>query len=117
MAAGVRLTNAQAEDEMRAAGFEPIGSYQGVDRKWLVKCMTCKEELERTLSNVRAGKGCKHCKGLVVDAAAARAEMLAAGFEPLGEYPGPNASSSVTTWPPVIKVSLGMTSAPISDAC
>lgn len=90
MAAGRRLTHEEAAAEMVAAGFTPTEPYPGVDKKWHVKCLTCRTTVDRTLSNVRAGKGCKHCKGLIVDPAEATRTMVEAGLLPLVAYPGSN---------------------------
>jgi len=86
----VKLTHDQAADIMRAADFEPLEPYRGVDAKWRSRCLQCSRESTPTLTNVRAGKRCKYCNGREVDPGEAVAEMRAAGFEPLVPYPGTN---------------------------
>ncbi len=109
-----RLDPDQAERVMRAAGFEPLADYPGSGRPWLCRCLACEREVSPKYDNVKAGYGCRHCaatargiaqrgiptalrrahgggqeparKGLDPDVAAA--ELRAAGFEPLTDYPG-----------------------------
>ena len=76
---------------MRTLGFEPDEPYPGgVDKPWLCICQRCKKPSRKTVTNVRASKGCKFCKGRVIDPVAAVEEMRAAGLEPLVPYPGSN---------------------------
>lgn len=87
----VRLSPGAAVAFMRSHGFEPDEPYPGgVDKPWLCICQRCKEFSRKTVTNVRAGKGCKFCKSAVIDATAAVEEMRAAGLEPLVPYPGSN---------------------------
>src|ERR1700730_10280084 len=90
----MRLSDAQATAIMRGAGFEPLGPYTTVDTPWPCRCRRCKREESPTVSNVRAGKRCRFCRGAAVDPDEAIVIMRTAGLEPLGSYPGAN-----TPWP------------------
>lgn len=74
--------------EMRRRGFEPLAPYPGVGKLWPCRCLVCGREYEVRYSNVRAGQGCGFCAGNRVDPAEAIEVMLAAGYEPLEDYPG-----------------------------
>ncbi|MCJ0868123.1 GIY-YIG nuclease family protein [Streptomyces sp. AP-93] len=84
----------QAAADMLAAGFEPLEDYPGTSRPWKSRHL-CGREVRPRLSNIRAGTGgCRECgfeataAKLFGDPAVAVADMRAAGFEPLEDYPG-----------------------------
>lgn len=61
-----------AEATMRAAGFEPLEPFEGADRPWRCRCLTCGRVVTPRLSGIGAGGGCKYCatKGLDLNAPA-----------------------------------------------
>jgi len=75
---------------MRTAGLEPLEPYPGSNRPWRCSCVNCGREVAPRYGNVkfRGGRGCRYCGGGVVDPDEAVEVMLAAGLEPLEEYPG-----------------------------
>ncbi|GAA1214977.1 hypothetical protein GCM10009655_12740 [Rhodoglobus aureus] len=92
-----QISAMQAEELLRAAGGEPQEPYPG--RKnvpWKAIHIACGKEIFPRLSNVRDGRGiCRHCAGFARGAerragraVTAIAEMKAAGWEPLADYPG-----------------------------
>jgi hypothetical protein len=81
----------RAEEEMRAAGFEPLEPYpQSVDLHWLCRCIVCGRPSPKRLVSIRtSAAGCRYCApNAPVQPAAADADIRAAGFEPLEPYPG-----------------------------
>ncbi|GHB88522.1 hypothetical protein GCM10010306_099460 [Streptomyces umbrinus] len=81
-----QTTTAQAEKELRAAGYEPLIPYPGrVLDPWPARCTTCAYEHKLTLNRIRAGRRCPH---KYVSAQTALADAARAGFEPLEIYPG-----------------------------
>ncbi|WP_419994445.1 hypothetical protein [Streptomyces boninensis] len=103
-AAKRRISAADAEAIMRAAGLTPQTDYPGSKQPWPCVCDTCGEPVSPTLSAIRAGKGCRFC-AITASAAArtgkprttapnkrgpeqAKADLDAAGFDPLEDYPG-----------------------------
>lgn len=91
-----RVPEAQARDEMRAAGAEPLEPYPGVNSRWRCRCLApeCPGPPSRIiyprLGWVRRGaQSCKWCAGVVIDAdRAAETMRTVAGLEPQEPYPG-----------------------------
>ncbi|MFF3716132.1 hypothetical protein [Streptomyces prasinus] len=81
---------AQAEADMRAAGFEPLEPYPGARARWSCRHLACGRIVQPRLFGIRAGKGgCRACAGRApVDRETAEAEMRAIGMEPLEPFPG-----------------------------
>jgi hypothetical protein len=51
----------QAEEEMRAAGYEPEEPYPGkVNTQWTVRCVECGQLRHPSLTHIRRGIRCKH---------------------------------------------------------
>lgn len=95
------LTAAQAEKEIRAAGYEPLVPWPGPQTLWEVRHSTCGEVWKTTVHQVRKGMKCPCQRGHgwtaegvananAERAAQALADVRAAGFEPVdgAEYPG-----------------------------
>lgn len=80
----------RAEEQVRAAGFEPLQPYpNSVDIPWPCQCTACGKESSPRLSSIRQGSGCRFCApNARVAPGQAEADMRAAGFEPLDPYPG-----------------------------
>jgi hypothetical protein len=63
-AAGAAKAAAKADEAvevMRAAGFDPLTSYQGSRQQWPCRCTDCDRESTPTYNNVRQGSRCRHC--------------------------------------------------------
>ena len=85
-----RISPAEAEQIMSAAGFRPLAPYVKSLAKWPCVCTTCGEESTPTLAAVRhSNTGCRFCAGNTrYDHETAAAIMRERGLEPLEKYPG-----------------------------
>lgn len=87
---------------IREAGLEPLEPYPGSGKSWLCKCRHCGSLARPRHSDVAAGNGgCGSCRrrkqGLTRKAGVAgpaEARVRAAGYTPLGPYPGMHATWS-----------------------
>lgn len=78
-----------AANAMRAAGFEPLVPYPGINTPWSCRCLRCHRNVTPRYGAVRSGgDGCGHCSGRLVDPDEAVELMRKAGLEPLVAYPG-----------------------------
>jgi hypothetical protein len=50
-----------AQATMRAARLEPLEPFDGADRPWRCRCLTCGRVVTPRLSGIGAGGGCKYC--------------------------------------------------------
>lgn len=57
----LRISQQDALQFARAAGFEPAEPYVSSEDKWKLKCLTCQKFFFPTLHNVRQGSGCPSC--------------------------------------------------------
>lgn len=56
-----RTSDADAQAELRAAGYEPLEPYPGlVQNSWNVRCLTCRTERRVRLNGIRQGRRCAH---------------------------------------------------------
>lgn len=88
-----QTTHSDAVAEMKVAGFIPMGEFPGANKAWPSRCINQGHQVRPSLSRVRQGHGCKRCSSgqhLRVPDDRAVAEMLAAGFRTLTDYPGAN---------------------------
>ena len=85
-----RGPEADADADMRAAGFEPLEPFRNVMAPWLSQCRTCGKLVSPLLNNVRRGARCKWCAKCAVDPQHAVKVMRSAGLDPLTMYPGRN---------------------------
>jgi hypothetical protein len=90
-----RVADEQAEAELRAASWEPLGPYPSSQTLWLSHCRPCGAEGSHTLNNIRAAPrrhGCRPCAWATVDRRLPQQEaislMQSAGMDPLAEYMG-----------------------------
>lgn len=82
-----KLTEREAVDQLREAGYEPLEPYPGQrGAPWPAQCLTCGGHRHVTLNNLATGRRCTHRRSATLDQAAT--EMRAAGYEPLEPYPG-----------------------------
>jgi hypothetical protein len=89
IAAAHARDGAEAVATMLRNGWEPIEDYPGAGKPWPSKCLECGAIKPKRLSHVQMGAtGCTNCAGRDVDDESARKVMLAAGLEPLVDYPG-----------------------------
>ena len=95
---GRRVSDLDAEAQMRAAGLDPIDPYPGSMKPWRCICRACGNEVAPRLDSIRLGQGgCRHCAQVAsgeaqrVPESEAIATMRAAGLEPLEPYSGSNA--------------------------
>lgn len=89
IAAALARDGAEAVSVMIRNGWEPIEDYPGAGKPWSSKCLECGAIKRKRLSQVQMGAaGCTNCAGRDVDDESARKVMLAAGLEPLVDYPG-----------------------------
>lgn len=80
---------AEAAAVMRKHGWEPLEEYPGAGKPWQSRCIHCGVVKPKKLAHVQQGRGgCTNCAGRDVTAESARAVMIAAGLEPLVEFPG-----------------------------
>ena len=83
-----------AREVMLKAGFEPLETYPGSAKQWLLKCLKCGNEFRTTYQKVKVGdlRNCPNCKKELKQAflQEAEEEMRKAGLNPLVEYPGNN---------------------------
>ena len=87
--------SADAVAVMVAVGLEPLDPYPGASKPWRCRCSSCDAEVTPTYSRVRyAGSGCRLCgrKAAAASRRTSAAEavevMVAAGAEPLVDFPG-----------------------------
>lgn len=80
----------EAVEVMRAADLEPVAEYPGANTPWTCECKRCGNTVAPTYGSVRQGSGgCRYCAGLgPISVEQAEADMRAAGFDPLDDYPG-----------------------------
>ena len=88
----------KAAAEMLAAGLRPLDPYQGFNKPWPCVCLRCGDEVRPTLGTIRQRQsGCLRCgyastgAKLRENPAKAAADMEAAEYTPLEEYPGGSA--------------------------
>jgi hypothetical protein len=73
---------------LKKANLVPLEQFPGNSKPWLVRCTKCKKESRPHLSSIKNGSACGYCAGVRVDENDVRSIYKAAGFEPIGEYPG-----------------------------
>lgn len=81
---------------MQAMQLQPLEPFPGSHKKWLCQCLRCDSLVRPSYANVSSGgRGCEACRrraqGVAKKAtyaAAAEAKLRAAGFNPVGAYPG-----------------------------
>lgn len=91
-----KYTSAMAEAKLREMGFEPLEPYPGrKNDPWKARCVTCGHEATPLVKTLENGHGCRMCSAdsagaerRLLGSAKARAEMIAAGAEPLEAFPG-----------------------------
>lgn len=90
-----RISDAQAEAEMRAVGLEPLEPYPTSTEPWRARCTRCDNEVQPRLMTIRQGSGgCRFCgsarigEALRTPADIAERDMRAAGLTPLEPFPG-----------------------------
>lgn len=74
--------------------LEPLEPYPGMTTPWRCRCLKCGQPVSPTAHNLKVGGGCRAC-GIIVRANKQRgpadvavADLVAAGFDPLEEFPG-----------------------------
>lgn len=81
------LTEKEALDVLRNAGFEPIGAYVNSETPWESECQKCKRILTPSIHTIKGKRsGCGYCNKVRIDPIDAVALMNAAGFIPLEPY-------------------------------
>lgn len=85
----IRISDADAAQQMREAHLEPLEPYVRSDVKWRCRCCRCDREIAPTLASVRQGSDpCWYCSGSRVDPAEAEAFMLSKGLAVIDPWPG-----------------------------
>lgn len=91
----VRVSDEEAAELMRSAGFKPLSRYPGSQIPWPCRCLRCGGIVKPRYTTVRKGGGCGKCAtvGRVTTrrtnfSVQAVAEMRAVGLEPLEPCPG-----------------------------
>lgn len=81
---------AEAVAVMVRNGWVPVEDYPGAGKRWRCRCAECGVIKPKRLSHVQNGAaaGCTNCAGRDITDEAARKVMMAAGHEPLIDYPG-----------------------------
>ena len=87
-----RISENEAVQFMKNAGAIPLEQYQGSNKPWLCRCLTCKREIRPAYGNVKNNgtKPCAYCSKKKVHSDEAVKLMRDAGLEPLEPYPGSN---------------------------
>lgn len=92
--ARVAIRPERAAQQMTERGIKPLEGYEGAWRPWRCECLACgADNITPSYANVvlNGQGGCRHCGGRArVPERQAVAEMLAAGVQPLQDYPGVN---------------------------
>jgi hypothetical protein len=87
-----RRSEADAVAIMRAAGVEPLESYESEMTPWRSQCGACGREVAPRLNNVKRGcDACAYCSKNKADPKEAAVVMSRAGLKPLIPYPGRHA--------------------------
>jgi hypothetical protein len=73
---------------LKKAKLIPLEPFPGNSKPWKVRCTKCKKVSNPHFSTVKNGSACIYCAGVKIDEKDVRRIYLAAGFEPIGEYPG-----------------------------
>ena len=73
---------------LKKANLIPLEPFPGSHKPWRVKCLICNKESNPHLSTVKNGSACGFCAGIRLDELDVRRIYKAAGFEPIGKYPG-----------------------------
>ncbi|MFE0457748.1 hypothetical protein ACFW1A_00625 [Kitasatospora sp. NPDC058965] len=91
----VRLSDEEAAEFMRSAGFKPLEPYPGSQVPWRAQCLRCGAIGSPRYSSARKGVGCLPCGEIkkwssrrANFSVQAEAEMRAVGLEPLEACPG-----------------------------
>lgn len=83
-----------AKEVVLKAGFEPLETYPGSAKPWLLKCLKCGNEFRTTYQKIKVGdlKNCPNCRKVLEQAFTQEAIQLMknAGLNPLVDYPGSN---------------------------
>jgi hypothetical protein len=89
IAAKLTRNAAEAVAVMESHGWEPLDEYPGAGKPWRSRCLECGVIKPKRLSHVQKGiTACTNCAGRDITDESARKIMLAAGLDPLIEYPG-----------------------------
>jgi hypothetical protein len=81
-----------AVDRMKDSGWEPLEPYPGSKVPWRCRCTDCGTEGSPMLQDLHRRKGCHTCSGWQrVTAERAAEVMIAAGWRPVEDFPGPKA--------------------------
>jgi len=94
--ANKRLTLSEiANEEIIAAGLEPLEPFKGVRNPWACKCLTCGKTVSPQLGSIRSGRGgCKYCAGnVLLTNSQALAIMQKNNLQPLEKY-----VNALTAW-------------------
>lgn len=79
-----------AAERMRAVGWEPLEPYPGSHERWRCRCVDCGDESRPRYHDIGKFKGCRTCSGRqLITPESARAVMIASGWMPTSDYPGP----------------------------
>ena len=73
---------------LKKAKLTPLEPFPGNSKPWKVRCTKCKKVSSPHLSTVKNGSACIYCSGVKIDEKDVRKIYKAAGFEPIGKYPG-----------------------------
>ncbi len=73
---------------LKKANLVPLEEFPGSHKPWRVRCTKCKKESNPHLISIKNGSACRYCAGVVLDEQDVRKICKAAGFEPIGKYPG-----------------------------
>jgi recombinational DNA repair protein (RecF pathway) len=84
-----RITDAEARQIMRDAGYRPLVPYFKSSAPWPSICLKCKKKVSPTFNNVNSKKvGCPYCSGNAVHIDDVMKVMKKAKLIPLEEFPG-----------------------------
>lgn len=90
-----KITDVEAANIMKKAGFEPLTSYPGYDRPWDLIHLACGSKVRTRLHSIKSGGGgCKKCgwkksaNSRITPSERAINEMLNAGLKPLEPFKG-----------------------------
>lgn len=73
---------------LKKAHLVPLEKFPGGHKPWRVRCTKCNKVSNPHFISIKNGSACGYCAGVVLDELDVRKIYKAAGFEPIGMYPG-----------------------------
>jgi len=81
---------AEAVAAMKKRGFRTLEPFPGAVIPWKVECFICKRKFETYFHSLKTTKGCKYCKGVVLDSRDIQAVLKKLRLKAESDFPGSN---------------------------